>query len=276
MSFKFAKINPHTKNPGLLELPFESQASSHSKFFGAKINFNLKKVVFSCGLFLAILFGLFCLVNLDLNPIQKVSSKSSSLPIVPASVDVELKKRLGSTTFSMESYADWAKVSGLDASNNGLDADPDSDGLPNYLEYIYGTNPLQADSDGDGYSDKQEITNGFDPDAPGSAKPAVEIVISKINVEAPMIWSKNADEKSMLSDLENGLSHYPNTATPGQNGNMIVSGHSSNYVWAKGDYNHIFKNLNDLEKGNLIIVKTSQANGRIIAYSYRVSDKFVT
>jgi sortase A len=175
----------------------------------------------------------------------------------------------------MESYADSAKRFGLDNTNNSLDADPDKDGLPNYLEYVHGTNPMKADTDGDGYTDKQEITNGFDPDAPGTAKPIVEVSIARINVSAPMIWSKSEDEKSTLLDLEKGLSHFPKTASPGQNGNVIISGHSSNYIWAKGDYNHIFENLNDLQVGDLITIKTIQQNRRVIIYTYKVREKFI-
>jgi LPXTG-site transpeptidase (sortase) family protein len=241
----------------------------------SKIKNNYQKVVLYASLFLAVFFSLFYLVNLDIRPIQNKAIVNSN---IAPSVDLttEFKNKLGSTTFSMESYADWAGRFGLDNSNNGLDSDPDKDGLPNYLEYIHGTNPLNSDSDGDKFSDKQEIINGYDPDAPGDTKPIVEVTISKINVEAPMVWSLSEDEKNMLSDLENGLSHFYKTAAPGQNGNSIISGHSSNYIWAKGDYNHIFKDLNILEAGDVVTIKTIQQNGRVIVYSYKITDKFVT
>lgn len=233
----------------------------------------VKSFIFSFGV-VFVFIGLFYLANLDLRPAPNdgLSVKSS----INLNIDSELKKRLGSTDVSMESYSNWLKRYNLNSSENGLDQDPDGDRLPNYLEYIYGTNPLKADTDGDGFSDLQEIVNGYDPDAPGDAKPAVEIMISKINVEAPMIWSQSENENNMLMDLENGVSHFFHTAAPGQIGNMIVSGHSSNYIWTKGNYNHIFKNLNDLEAGDVITVKNMESNGRVIAYSYKVSEKFIT
>lgn len=240
-----------------------------------KIKNNLKKAALLISLFLAVFFGSFFLVNFSMETIDEAPMSNKIAPV--ADLGSELKKRMGSTTFSVESYEEWANRYGLKNSEAlGLDADPDGDKLPNYLEYVHGTNPLQADSDGDKYSDEQEIINGYDPDAPGDAKPSVSIIISKINVNAPMVWSLKEDEKSMLKDLENGVNHFPKTSAPGQIGNMVISGHSSNYVWAKGNYNHIFQDLNNLEKGDLVSVRTMQANGRVITYQYRVNDKFIT
>lgn len=239
-----------------------------------KIKNNSKKAVIFIGLFLALFVILFYLVNLDINPSQKSSSQISDIPNVK--IGEEFKKRLGSTTFSMESYISWAKRFGLESNAENLDIDSDKDGLLNYLEYVHGTNPLKADTDGDSYSDISEITNGYDPDAPGDIRPLIEIAISKINVSAPMVWSKSENEKDMLADLENGVGRYNKTGAPGQNNNMIISGHSSNYIWAKGNYNHIFKDLNNLEIGDIVVVNTTQRNGRNIIYRYRISDKFVT
>jgi LPXTG-site transpeptidase (sortase) family protein len=239
-----------------------------------KIKKYSKKVALIGSLFLAVFVGLFYLVNMDLSSVKNfVGNSIDTAPIVD--MNAEIKNRLGSTTFSQETYTEWIKRNDVYDRNSGLDSDPDKDGLPNYLEYVYGTNPLKADTDGDGYSDRQEIANGYDPDAPGDAKPRVEISISKINVDAPMVWSQSEDESQTLKDLENGLSHFYKTAAPGQNGNMIISGHSSNYVWAKGDFNHIFKDLNSLEKDDVVTVKTFQENGRVIIYKYKVTDKFV-
>jgi len=91
-----------------------------------------------------------------------------------------------------------------------------------------------------------------------------------------MIWSQSEDAKQSLKDLESGLSHFPKSAAPGEKGNVIISGHSSNYVWAKGDFNYIFKNLNDLEVGDIVNIKTIQQNGKTIFYKYKISEKFVT
>jgi sortase A len=91
-----------------------------------------------------------------------------------------------------------------------------------------------------------------------------------------MIWSQSEDEKKTNLDLESGLSHFPKTAAIGQNGNAIVSGHSSNYIWAKGNYNHVFKDLQTLEVGDKVNIKTVQQNGKVIFYQYIIKDKFIS
>jgi len=44
--------------------------------------------------------------------------------------------------------------------------DSDSDGLPDYLEELNGTNPANPDTDGDGLPDGWEVDNGLDPNDP--------------------------------------------------------------------------------------------------------------
>jgi len=45
--------------------------------------------------------------------------------------------------------------------------DPDNDGLTNFLEDKYGTNPAKADTDGDGYNDGDEVKAGYNPKGEG-------------------------------------------------------------------------------------------------------------
>ncbi len=239
-----------------------------------KIINNLKKIAVLAILFSGAFFLGFYLVNLNLKPSPKITSVTEKLKA--ENVNSEIKKRLGSTDIAMESYADWAIRYDLFEENSGLDEDKDADGMPNYLEYVHGTNPSKADTDGDVFSDKQEIINGYDPDASGDIKPLVLIHIGKIGVDAPMVWTQSDDEKSMLFDLEKGLGHFHKTAAPGQNGNMVISGHSSNLIWKKGNYNFIFEKLNDLNPGDDITVRTIQQNGRTITYHYTVTEKFIT
>lgn len=78
------------------------------------------------------------------------------------------------------------------------------------------------------------------------------LVIPKINVDAPVIW--NSPEANVLQDLQKGVAHYQGTSLPGENGNVFISGHSSNYWWDKGLYNHVFTLLDKMEVGDRIYI----------------------
>lgn len=169
----------------------------------------------------------------------------------------------------------WEEENGLSTKEKNADADPDGDGLPNQLEFAYLTNPLKKDSDGDVFTDLEEIENGYDPTVAGDARLNFSISISKINVEAPIVWSESDEEADLLKDLEKGVAILSKTGVPGQSGNTVISGHSSNYIWAKGDYNYIFENLNNLEIGDKITIKATGENNRSFAYSYVITSKNV-
>jgi LPXTG-site transpeptidase (sortase) family protein len=239
-----------------------------------KAKFQLKKALVLSSLFLALFFLGFYVVNLlDFSPVVKAPSKP--VPVVSLQTNEKIAARANADGVDLVEFEKWVKSNKL-AGSDVYDADGDKDDLPNYLEYIHGTDPKNSDTDGDKFSDKQEIINGYDPAAPGDTKPLVFVKIEKIGVDAPMVWSQSEDGKKTLKDLESGLSHFPKTAAPGQNGNTIISGHSSNYVWAKGDFNYIFKQLNNLEIGDVVNIKTIQKNGKIIFYKYQVRDKYIT
>lgn len=169
----------------------------------------------------------------------------------------------------------WESEHGLPTDRDAKDEDADDDGLTNEREYAHGTNPGVADTDGDGYDDASEIRNGYDPAASGDARPAVEVVIDRIGVVAPVVLSENPDESAIQKDLERGIIRYPDTANPGQSGNAFLTGHSSNYAWAPGAYNYILSRMDDLNEGDTITLRVVQQNGKTIEYSYTVTKKFV-
>lgn len=103
------------------------------------------------------------------------------------------------------------------------------------------------------------------------------IVIPKIGKNIPLVNVDNHDadnavewEKIFMKELENGVVRYPGSAEPGQAGNSFIFGHSSNYPWAKGQYNEVFALLNELIPGDEIIVYFQQKK-----YVYVVQDKTV-
>ena len=85
--------------------------------------------------------------------------------------------------------------------------------------------------------------------------PEPKIFIPKINVEAPVIYDTTPDYDAQMKAMENGVAYFgiPGAnSKPGQIGNTVISGHSSNDILDKGDYKFIFARLEQLEKGDSI------------------------
>lgn len=76
------------------------------------------------------------------------------------------------------------------------------------------------------------------------------ISIPKINVNAPVVYESSIAEANVLKALESGIVHYGNTAMPGQNGNTVFFGHSSNDWWEPGNYKFVFVLLDKLSVGD--------------------------
>lgn len=97
----------------------------------------------------------------------------------------------------------------------------------------------------------------------------LEILSLKINV--PIMWTD--DPKNFDRDLKSGVAHYPGTALPGQIGTAYISGHSSNYVWAGGNYNQVFNHLDNLADSVSFKVTVVQKNGRDAILRYIVTGR---
>lgn len=78
------------------------------------------------------------------------------------------------------------------------------------------------------------------------------IFISRIGVKAPIIWDVGSGE--VMDQLQNGVVHIGGSGYPGENKNIFLTGHSSNYWWRGGDYNNVFALLPQLEIGDEILV----------------------
>lgn len=109
-----------------------------------------------------------------------------------------------------------------------------------------------------------EISNNVkaDPSKPSS------IFIDKISVSAPIIYSeKEINEKSFQLALRNGVVHFPETALPGQNGNVVIFGHSSGAWWVPGNYKHVFTLLDKLSVNDIVTIEYQG-----ITYKYKIKN----
>lgn len=105
---------------------------------------------------------------------------------------------------------------------------------------------------------------GFDVDM---SKTGI-LKVPSLNIEAPIVWS--SDPKNFDKDLQNGVIHYPGTALPGQIGTSYISGHSSNYSWAKGSYNTVFTKLDKLADNTSFSVTVTDKDGKAHILHYVV------
>lgn len=88
--------------------------------------------------------------------------------------------------------------------------------------------------------------------------PDDRIVIPKINVNVPLIFPSSSETDALLAELDRGVIHYPGTAMPGDEGNVFISGHSSQYAWSEGSYKNIFSLIDELNPDDQIIVYFQQ------------------
>lgn len=94
--------------------------------------------------------------------------------------------------------------------------------------------------------------------------------IPKIETSAPLIFAESADEKDLEKALKKGVVHYPQSVLPGQEGQIIILGHSAPSGWPKKDYDWIFSRLNELNLGDEIFLNFEHQQ-----YYYLVSQKSI-
>lgn len=79
---------------------------------------------------------------------------------------------------------------------------------------------------------------------------------SKINVDAPVVYGVGPDYNSQMSAMEKGIAHFSipgASAVLGQVGNAVFA-HSSNDIFAPGDYGVVFAQNEELVAGDINIL----------------------
>lgn len=106
--------------------------------------------------------------------------------------------------------------------------------------------------------------------------PDMRIVIPRINQNVPVVGVKNDNliarkwqdlEADIQKALRNGVIHYPGTALPGENGNVVLTGHSSYYTWDPGRFKDVFALLHDVKEGDKVVIYFNQRK-----YTYEISN----
>lgn len=122
-----------------------------------------------------------------------------------------------------------------------------------------------------GAIDPQNIV--VDPTADVKVSPDPKLIIPKINVNVPIVYGVGYDQNSQMKAMEKGVAHFAipgANSVPGQVGNTVFSGHSSNDLFDPGDYKFIFAQLDKLQNGDTIYVNYNSTR-----YTYTVTKKEV-
>lgn len=122
-----------------------------------------------------------------------------------------------------------------------------------------------------GSIDPQNIV--IDPTGTADVGPDPRLIIPKINVDAPVFYDVGTDYNSQMDAMAKGIAHFPipgANSHPGEIGNTVLSGHSSNDLFDAGDYKFIFAQVEKLEIGDTIY-----ANYGGKRYTYVITKKEV-
>lgn len=118
-----------------------------------------------------------------------------------------------------------------------------------------------------GAIDPQNIV--IDPTGSATVSADSRLIIPKINVDVPAIYDVGSDYNSQMDAMAKGVAHFaiPGASShPGEVGNTVLSGHSSNDLFDKGDYKFIFAQLEKLAVGDTIY-----ANYQSKRYTYVIT-----
>ena len=84
------------------------------------------------------------------------------------------------------------------------------------------------------------------------------MIIPKINVDAPVVYGLDSvAEGPVQNALKDGIVHYPipgANSVPGQKGNSVFLGHSSNDVFDDGNYKFVFVQLEKIKEGDTFYI----------------------
>jgi sortase A len=109
-----------------------------------------------------------------------------------------------------------------------------------------------------------------DPNDTSTITKEDRLIIPSISVDVPIIWGANAaDQNSLNAAMDKGVVWFnvkQAHSKPGENGNFVVSGHSSNDWMDQGDYKFVFAPLEQMKVGDTFYVNYQQKR-----YVYRVS-----
>lgn len=119
----------------------------------------------------------------------------------------------------------------------------------------------------------QTVDAGTEPDVRASAAPVatysaerpVRIVINEIGIDTPVLTPASTDVAVLDRALLSGAVHYPDSPLAGEEGNMLIFGHSSYLPVVQNKAYQAFNELQKLTPGSMVSVYTDT-----MRYDYKV------
>lgn len=94
--------------------------------------------------------------------------------------------------------------------------------------------------------------------------------IPKISLSVPIVFPGSADTNVIMKSLDLGVVFYPGSVFPGQEGQMVILGHSAPVGWPKVKHDWVFSELEKLEPGDEIYI-----NFNNIQYVFIVKNRLI-
>lgn len=99
------------------------------------------------------------------------------------------------------------------------------------------------------------------------------IKIDKIGVLAPIVEGVSGRDKNIYNlALKRGVAHLKGSALPGKGSNIFIFGHSSSNI-GFGPYSKVFAKLNELERGDKIIIFYKNKEYIYLVFEKKVVEK---
>ena len=149
-----------------------------------------------------------------------------------------------------------------------LDLDSDNDGLPDWKENLYGTDPHKADTDGDGTNDADEIAQNRDPLKANTA-PAGQEPNDKIDPAIIEENKKALEDYANLNEIDKFSRDLISNIIAAQPTSGSMSTDTMNFIISKSDSEIPQKNYTGTTKStdlNLLITNNTNLNKNMTAY----------
>jgi LPXTG-site transpeptidase (sortase) family protein len=95
------------------------------------------------------------------------------------------------------------------------------------------------------------------------------VAYDRFSISAPVSWDASFGSPEVYEALKHGVVHLDGTAKPGQQGAVVVFGHSSDLPWRSGSYKTVFAPIVKSSKGDRIQIAY---NG--VMYTYQVTKTY--